>query len=61
MAETFAELNYDYFSGKLPDKQGLKEGIKLWKKQDKSFSQSYLKTILKVKEDSQSLNIKVEQ
>ena len=61
MAETFAELNYDYFSGKLPDKQGLKEGIKLWKKQDKSFSQSYLKTILKVKEDSQSLNIKVEK
>lgn len=60
LAETFAELNYDYFSGKVPEKKELKDGIKLWKKQDKSFSQGYIKSILKVKEDSQSLSIEIE-
>ena len=46
LAETFADINANYFAGIPTDKENYKEGIALWKKQEGEFTLNYLNSML---------------
>lgn len=57
LAETFAELNLDYFAGRNPNYEKLKYGIGLWNEQDGTFLHSYIKTIIETNPNRRSLTL----
>lgn len=57
LAQTFAELNQDYFAGENPDYEKLKQGIGLWNEQDGTFLHSYIKTIIGTNPNRRSLTL----
>ena len=57
LAQTFAELNQDYFAGENPDYEKLKQGIGLWNEQEGTFLLSYIETILGTKPNRRSLTL----
>ena len=60
LAETFAEVNQDYFAGRNPDYEKLKYGIGLWNEQEETLLYSYMKTIVGGNPNRQSLRISLE-
>ncbi|MDE5604737.1 MAG: metallophosphoesterase [Eubacterium sp.] len=46
LAETFADINANYFAGIPTDQKKYKEGIALWKKQEGEFTLNYLNSML---------------
>ncbi|MDE5670323.1 MAG: metallophosphoesterase, partial [Eubacterium sp.] len=46
MAETFADINANYFAGVPTDKEKYEKGIALWKKQEGIFSFNYINSML---------------